>query len=209
MTEFTDIQTIWQALHQDTQGGKPEADLTAMLHRRSRRVQAELIRSLRREASWLGISGLPLLYAAYNWQAYGEFLWIGLVLFGPVVGYQVWQTRQLHRLDMGQADVLQTLYSVQNWLTDYLRRMRWVTLVGMPLFGAIGILTGIGLQVGWDTLWAFEAKYWLIIGGCMLIYALLCIMLGTWYVERQYGAQLEVIETCIKELSPAISASSA
>lgn len=148
-----------------------------------------------------------IITLGYAWLIFYFPLWqvqIGLLV---CIGFNIWliktsiQQYQHISIDLGAANVLETLLSYHSLFRQWFRQQEWVALFIYPVAAAAGFMLG-GTAGSGKTISQFMSKpaapIALII--CILVLEPLCYYLTKWMNQRAFGQYVDQLNQYIDEL---------
>jgi glucan phosphoethanolaminetransferase (alkaline phosphatase superfamily) len=201
--ELDDLKNTWKRV---TEAEKQhyevsENALHQMIKQQSSSLTDKMLRSFYGEMALVAVCFLIVVFAPLPWYFRLITLVILILLFLPFIKPFVRFYRLLKNFGQHPVeDLHQTLRRQVDMVRQYLQWYRRLNLILTPIVG-FGVIWAI-LYFYWieKIITEFSTTVLLVTLGLSVGYALLCIPLVNWYINKLYGQYLDKLNACLEEL---------
>lgn len=201
--EWEELKNTWKQI---TDAETPQYEvsehvLLKVIRQRSSSLTAKMLRNVYGEIAFSAFCMLVLIFNPFPWYFRLASTAVAAILFSPFVKPFIRFYRLLKNFSQKPIENLHTtLHAHIDLCTQYVHWYRRMNLILTPLagFGVIWLILYFYIT---EKIIAQLTPTVIIITSLIAVgYALLCIPLVNWYVNRLYGQHLDKLKACLKDL---------
>lgn len=199
--ELDDLKSVWKKSPGFAQ--KTDAELSAMLRGRSMSIVAKIRRNVILELAFSFVASIALFIYALSLPN-GALKSTAISIIVLFFIYSIYYYKKLiliNRFDAVDNNLKQTLRSLINGLTNYLRFYRTSYLILYPIFFVLALLFGF-IDTGKEIFLKIisQPKVLFYLGALALSFFFLGTWFTKWYLHKLYGMHVAKLAFMLKEL---------
>lgn len=181
-----------------------EAEIQAMLRRRSLKALGKINRNMLIEAGViliLGLVGIVIsLTLPHVFSAMEQILLFVYVVLS--IWYYAYKYRVLNQIGLAHINLRVSLSRLTQVMGRFMSLYTAIVSIGIPILASSSMFYGIlkAKAFDWSAFVGLPLRNWAIYIGAMLIYSLIAYLVSRYYIRKLYGVHYQELRRCWEEL---------